>query len=979
MRSPGSVLIVVLGLLAILAVVGLTFVTMSSIDRRTAANFALQSQFMLAADGAVDYVCHHLVQDLWYYDLKTERYHDRLLTDQNSDGVAPLARNEPFDCPSVDSQGFRYDPWLSTTPDGESIPATGYFSYGNQSGTHYGLTSWGLGTPQNQRPNNLGWPTNQQVRPYTQGNGHGVWIPDLSFPFDVGLIRVSVTVLDHGAMVNLNAHGRNSGSVQECPRYGYVISDVDPQHFGFNVAGLLNGSGQPPGLWSGQDKPYNDQMYEAVIENPGRYGDKPFTLDEEFELRRLIGTHFKSRLEDFGGGNLDSAPDTATAAKARKRLSLTTVSWTSEVRPDYDDPTGNKIEVTSPLPKETPDATLQTTDWSPRKIDLNLDEPAEIAKALTCGCVFPDTDDGRKIRNQFVANIDAFRDGSNDPNKEPITSCDDAGGEFGAAPQPLFSKIQVESEDEEQGGQQFTKWTIKVQIISPWPDSVYGLNGGLRVSNIYLETVKKEDVIDPIQVTPVFPEADTMPADPVSEPWVYTLELTTEKGKNFTTILDKIQLGVDDGPIIDEIDSSVLDDLGMEGDVPVSGTASKWRLIHRAREKRPPQEGGEAPALEESVWVVYIGDWKDEAGDITKFAFANKPLGAIPIWFLRSVGSRLRPHLHEKGLPPYPMQNVVRKGVTGTNHPFRAFARVGDLNQVLCPRLQDIQPAQGNNGDERHFFWPWVTRVVKAAKRIVEQGLDPIDEEKKLKFDWNDPNLPIPGNPSRMNAANVFCVGGPWLDELDNDGDSSVDDIEHDPAPPGWNQDPPPDRGLSPGQVAGEESGVGRFGGPELRVAGKINLSTATDDTLRALAQGVGLPGAGMSADDFVNAVKSRRADTNRNPMYSPVEVFKDHLDAEHQVNQPDATSNLQQRDLAFTRISNIATLRSDTFSIYGTIEYGLIQGDNPPTNTSFKVMRRRRFWALVDRSPCLAYCPGPSGHNPNFIRPRILNFQWLD
>lgn len=74
MRSPGSVLIMVLGLLAVLAVVGITFVTMTNIDRRTAANFALQSQFMLAGDAAVDYVCHHLVQDLWYYDLSTQRY-----------------------------------------------------------------------------------------------------------------------------------------------------------------------------------------------------------------------------------------------------------------------------------------------------------------------------------------------------------------------------------------------------------------------------------------------------------------------------------------------------------------------------------------------------------------------------------------------------------------------------------------------------------------------------------------------------------------------------------------------------------------------------------------------------------------------------------------------------------------------------------------------------------------------------------------
>jgi len=235
MRSPGSVLIVVLGLLAILAVVGITFVTMSSIDQRAAANFALQSQFMLTADAAVDYVCHHLVQDLWYYDVENQCYAysggggggaaggmDLLLTDQNNQAGRELARNEPFDYPST-----MYDPWLSSpleysASNGLFVPANGHFSYGEKGGTHYGLTSWGFpGTPPAERPNNLGWPTNRQVRPYTRGNGHGVWNPDLSSPFDVGLIRVSVTVLDHAGMINLNAHGRSNDSVNGadgCPR-----------------------------------------------------------------------------------------------------------------------------------------------------------------------------------------------------------------------------------------------------------------------------------------------------------------------------------------------------------------------------------------------------------------------------------------------------------------------------------------------------------------------------------------------------------------------------------------------------------------------------------------------------------------------------------------------------------------------------------------------------------------------------------------
>lgn len=90
-----------------------------------------------------------------------------------------------------------------------------------------------------------------------------------------------------------------------------------------------------------------------------------------------------------------------------------------------------------------------------------------------------------------------------------------------------------------------------------------------------------------------------------------------------------------------------------------------------------------------------------------------------------------------------------------------------------------------------------------------------------------------------------------------------------------------------------------------------------------------------------------------------------------------EARGTVEKRDLPYTLISNVATVRSDTFSIYGTIEYGLIS--RPSNVAEFKVMRRRRFWALVDRSPCLAYPPGQLGGDENFIRPRILNFQWLD
>ena len=958
MRSPGSVLIMVLGLLAVLAVVGITFVTMTNIDRRTAANFALQSQFMLAGDAAVDYVCHHLVQDLWYYDLSTQRYAYQagggggagagqalLLTDQNNQTDQELARNEPFDYPSEE-----YDPWLSSPPQysagqGFSInPVTGHFSYGEIGGTFYGLASWGLpGTPTTERPNNLGWPTRQgsrsEVLPYTQGHGHGVWNPDLAFPFDVGLIRISVTVLDHGGMINLNAHGRSDESVSECPRYGYFISDVDPSHqpFRFNLNDLLDGAAKVHGLWNSKASPYNDHLYEATIENPA-LGDHPFTLDEEFELRRLTGTHFTSRLEDFAGSNLKCDPDTFSPGHARNRIGLTTVSWTSEVRPDFEGPGGTMLEVETPLP----DSTQGDAEWSPRKIDLNLDPVEYIKDATETGYVFDVSDeDARKIRNQFVANISAFRDGS-DGAADPIEACAGVGGRVGAAPQPLFSKIKVSmvSQDvDEDGNPTSTTWAIEVQVISPWRGNVYGDTAGLSVNNVTLAVVPAAGHTGGTGWVPSFPQDANMPPNAAQGPWVHRLEVEVDGTGSISAALSRIELRAA-GMTLDRIDGALLAEF--------SAADARHRQIARELEKRRPGDT-------ESIEVVYIGEWLDgDGGGMASFSFAGVPANGIPIRFPRSVkvstdkeetATRVLP---AKGLPPY--APLAAAGVAGSS--FRAFTRVADLNQVLCPTADDLAGLQ--EGED--FFWPWVTRVAEKAA----QGGNLLTVEEKLKFNWNDIEPTTPGTYSRMNAANVFCVGGPWLDKIDNDGDGFTDD-----------NGATPDKGTGPTQS--DPTDKGRFGGPELRVAGKVNLNTASEDTLTTLANSFDMP-----EDLLKGYVETFR--TQKRPIITPSQIVRQSsVDAVPGV-RDEAKGAVEKRDLPFSLISNIATVRSDTFSIYGTIEYGLInQGSNPPSSIEFQVRRRRRFWALVDRSPCLAYPPGELGADEEFIRPRVLNFQWLD
>jgi hypothetical protein len=99
-------------------------------------------------------------------------------------------------------------------------------------------------------------------------------------------------------------------------------------------------------------------------------------------------------------------------------------------------------------------------------------------------------------------------------------------------------------------------------------------------------------------------------------------------------------------------------------------------------------------------------------------------------------------------------------------------------------------------------------------------------------------------------------------------------------------------------------------------------------------------------------------------PMRTPAQI----LNSVAPYAGPETKGYLEKRDWVFNRISNIATIRSDTFSVYGTVQL-VISG------TTATVARTRRFWALLDRSVALAYAPG----NPNFMHPRLMNFQWLD
>jgi hypothetical protein len=1126
MKSPGSVLIVVLGLLAILAIVGVTFVTMSSMDRSTASNFALQSQFMLAADGAVDYVCDHLIKDLWQFFPKPFKSADPLipsddpwmigtplLTDlkdivdphtsanvsfRTLIGAAATAkycayiRNEPWDAPGAfppnavpGSTGLPEDPWLATTLDMKTLKElaaaeannTAYnqplstlgvlfaYSYGYYLGTAdpakvfpfppavptfspYGMYSgvnpcwWkdakaGTGYDYTNRANNLGIPGGlpeidrlinltdprraRHVDPYWPPSG--VWIPELSFPFENGIIRVSVTVQDHNALLNANIHENRAGGrftkvpISNATGRGYFVSDVallrvtvqDQYVLGIDPYTLLKGipDKKVAGRWAKDDQateanyPTNASLMQTEIENPtgvtGTSGllrdDRPFTLEEEFELRRYLGTSYRSRLEAMGGTNFEIDPATDSLvpneSKLAKRMALTTVGWTSEVRPDpwvAVDP-GNTA--TAMYHQGSPGS---GGTYSAHKADVNLDGADYIFQSLWNTRCFNHTDTAKLNQaKQFAANIIGFRDGRDEnvsplravgPRLTPSTKLLGTESVCAASRQPIIDKVILTSVTPNSDNTAKV-YRFQVELLSPWEGNCVGDTQGLSYPPSCLLAFKNAGggtVASKTMKTARMP-------NPVwaGRPLVVGIEtyddvdVTVLNSSTLTQTVDHIQLTAQYTPLWDPPAAQpaaitiVIDEMQAPDFADIETQKKKYRPVYIAydpsdklgdyrginNDKKIGLNGGK----ENPVRVVYIGDWAplEDSKPGAQVKTWGQPQGpdipdTLPIRFPRSCDKNRNVKIPDgaeyRGLPPIATSTCTAAGnQEGT---FKAIPRLGDLSQVIW-------------WDGTGTFWPWTTRVSK--KQVTRtSGLFP-GVVSAPTINYLDPTkYSDPANFCIYYFANALCTGGSWSDGLDNDGDVAWDEFQ-------------PGGGL---KLDTGEKGYGQLFGPELRVAGKINLNTATQDTLKALESTDTDPHSGVGVTGLWEAVKTARK-TGR--ILTPGFLLDATKAGSFSIaSGSDPTGTLSSLDdmrrEAFARISNIVTIRSDTFSIYGTVQYVDAAGFarkrvlTPTTPLAPYVKRTRRFWALVDRSPTAAYSPAET---TKFMHPRVMNFQWMD
>jgi len=1013
MPLRGSILIVVLGLLAVLAVVGIAFVTMSSIESNSAANFALQAQFDLAADGAVDYVTQALIRDVWEFGNNTNtpertatyrRYTGYMLTGKFGtwhwdwpDPVTPTGNMDESQYPWYPwPDAFLATSWSATTPPLTATTRAYSFrttraitqglynlnTWGGQAGTNAPYT--GSATLDGS-PNNLGIPTLTGATPVVywystpSALANGYWLPELSFPYENGIIRVSVTVQDHAAMVNLNAHGTNNTWVPYggTRGRGYFVCDLMPDGAIFpttSIDRLLLNTYTPPGRWSAAGNlPGNVRLGEIffqnpAVRNPAATQDRPFTLDDEFELRRLTGTYAQSRLEQISVaavGTLDSTPGTTTATKVANRLGLTTVGWNAEVMPG------------------------QST--SQHKIDLNLATDQGGTSTLgfslfETGAVWKQTTYPVKIR-QFCANILAFKErytpasGSN--YYKPLYT--NSVTTYGARRQPILSKVKVNVTRNSPSGSD--TWDVHFQVFNPWYGNYAGDETNTGVNAGAIDTTNHQVKVYLSNSSTVAAGTFNVSGTTHKVAWKGVWDNSLAGGTTFTATtgqtLVKITMEVNTSGsnwlIIDQV---LMVELGT---IPIT----RRRLFGvydepRAADDTRPSCMGTVLYVKNrlstdaaGVWHVPAtdGSWNTLEGGTTEIASgAGIPIRfphSVPTYGSTNAANRWDP-LVNGPLPPY--YNVLDTSGTGVGIGiFKAFLRVGDLNQVLCPNYEPTTAAP---------FWPWVSTVAAQSASITSSTGAPsaaeVAAEEAVKWDWwlaaestvidrtrpvfNSSITPVAAivpTWRRYNAGNLFCVDSPWADSFDNDGDGVADNN---------------DTGLA--------AGTGRFCGPENRVAGRINLNTATFPTLQAL--GLSLTGTNTTYTYLTDATT---AANGGRPLTSPVEVlryFATRPAAQMYSTNAECRGPLEKRDFWYTRISNIASTRSDTFSIYGTVQYVI-----PPDIFAFptgsqniadmRIVRTRRFWALVDRSPSLAFAPTNPNQASSFIRPRIMNFQWMD
>jgi hypothetical protein len=434
-RCSGTTLVITLALLAALAIIGTTMISLARMDRFAARSYRLDTQMDLAADASLE----------WFGARWAEAYWNRAVPYYPASGTATTATPLPYPSAwnsydvvlpgcgtTVASRGdstYDADSLVTLLPNSSGTASiTGGVRFSNNSPC-YKLTPL---VKNETAVTNVPTGASNCAWPIPNPGGEMAYVyPELRFPAGPNkTVEVSLTAVDLCGRLNLNFTGSSippmggaltnticgswhGASIQEVWPPATIISTMGLQSITggiTNPGGRWGGTLKGPELIDGTMNPFAPGVYDGLADKaPGVASPAvhplPFSLEDLSDLLNISGAQsttglgtFTSRLANTAGAGTPYL--TSTAANGLNRTMVTTHSWTSAARRYYN-AAGTIVPAVSP--NETIGALCV-------KADLNNAPQADLERALLATRIFNTANPtDMTVMEQIVANIMDYR------------------------------------------------------------------------------------------------------------------------------------------------------------------------------------------------------------------------------------------------------------------------------------------------------------------------------------------------------------------------------------------------------------------------------------------------------------------------------------------------------------------------------------------------------------------------------------------
>lgn len=963
----GTILVVALGVLAVLAILGATMVKMARVDNLSARSFKYGTSLNLAVDSALEWLEYRLVTDYYmkgegkYYSSASKRWNQDTWKggpfDNPHDPSVPIALISPSQKGTITYSTSVTDRSLYLTSDGKYCDRSNSSAYRRLPDRWHNLP---LGPF-------MAAPGESYSGQYFDGGimkdlGPGN-VDRLSIRVNGNrIVQVSLTVLDLCGRLNLNYHGdlgydgvTHSGQSYEDP--GILISEVAPnwatsgakhRRAPYDVNDRWRTALSNSKRWGDDNKPELADMRMNQFEPSNKanklaktgtsarspyYDDVPFGLEDLYELLQLNGTEATTRVErlwrrSFARTGLERRPD----VKMYYKSFFTTHSWATSARTRFEDEEPGGLYVKADLNNGPAD--------DPSSEDTLKENPLRMA-LLASGLAnsYPNRD-----VDQIVANIMDYRDQDSRPRAINVGSYT----VFGIDAQPYINEVFVDvanrviSKDADNNLIQTVP--VYIELANPYEielkkgESYSGLTYGASrtsLSGKLPDTIPSGGSVSSKQKGRVinFEVTCKISENPASQVWPVELQAvakTTHKSsaqqKSYTILIDRFT---------------------------GTGTAQPGQSWQRLCVRGKDRTGAA---------TVYFGGWDarvNEASETCYDAGTKKGRFAVNTAAATAAAKIARPVENRSKTPEERSQKRYKPEEM-------SFYRIGDIARVM--RIGHIEEGSTAKTVSERL-------AEKADASVRELHVDVLDEKY-------------------ARIVNFVTVGSQFFDNYDNDGDGK------------------PKSTTSTATTNQDEDDVGDSSqkddnlGPEIYDMAKINLKTARPEVIRAMipvqlknrkARSFVLSDNDLwkLAEDICEYGQDARNNNIRPSackLRLPTDILRmttkyagkgvtelfvgDGCDDDGN----GAVDDYAERTWLYGYMSNWASTRSDSFAVYGTVR--LVAGDGDG-----KVEGVRHFMAVLDRVPATAFSPyrtravgvDPGEPNKKYLGMRRVMMTWLD